>query len=144
MKKFALATAALALALTACTSDSSEDDSPSRSKDLAQLDFPSIEDFDAHISDRYDGTASLYGGELTVTIATSEFEHSDQMNTARVLEEAGHGAEFDYDTITVTADTPSGNWGYRYTPDTVQDVVDEKILPTDVWDAAEAGTNFAY
>lgn len=147
LKSILAASFAALLALTGCSGGN--DDMPSRSKDLAALDFPDIDALSEHIADRYNGEASLteggeLDGEIMVNLESSTFEHSDQMNTFQTLEDIGHGASFDYEWVSVTSDTPTGHWGYRYTPDTVQEVVDESIMPTDIWDAAEDGANFAY
>ena len=69
--------------------------------------------------------------------------------TLKVLEDVGEGIEFDYDTLTITAQADNGSWGYRYDADTVDqiadaDIGDGSIVVTEVWDNADTGTNNAY
>jgi hypothetical protein len=116
----------------------------SRSKDLAQLDFPEPDAFNAHISDRYNGSAELNSGDLQVRIDSSGFKLTDQGNTAQVLEELGTAGRFDYDSVTISLDTGKGNWGYRYAPDTVDEIAENDVIVDRIWDLAESGTNFAY
>lgn len=133
----AVALAAL-LALTGCSSsnDDAEADAP--------LEFPDVQSLNEHIADRFNGTAELVDEDLTVMIESKGFEMSDKGQTVKVLEDVGEGVQFDYDTLTVTAQTDSGAWGYRYDADTVTEASESEVLVDKAWSLADTGTNHAY
>ncbi|MGO1623301.1 hypothetical protein [Flaviflexus sp.] len=133
----AVAIAAL-LALTGCSSsnDDAEADAP--------LEFPDVQSLNEHIADRFNGTAELVDEDLTVMIESKGFEMSDKGQTVKVLEDVGEGVQFDYDTLTVTAQTDNGAWGYRYDADTVTEASESEVLVDKAWSLADTGTNHAY
>lgn len=141
MRKTALAVAAAAiLAVTGCSGgDDAEAEAP--------LDFPDVEALNEHVADRFDGTAELVKDDLTVMVESKNSELQDQDRTLKVLEDVGEGVKFDYDTLTVTAQTDNGSWGYRYDHDTVTEVAEAgpaETVVTEIWDKADTGTNNAY
>lgn len=129
---------AVLLALTACSgsNDEAETDSP--------LEFPDVEALNNHIDERFDGSAELAGEDLTVMIESKGFEMSDKGQTVKVLEDVGEGVEFDYDTLTITAQTDNGAWGYRYDADTVKEASENEVMVDKAWSLADTGTNNAY
>lgn len=138
----AVALAAL-LALTGCSgsNDEAEADAP--------LEFPDVEALNNHIDETYDGSAELAGQDLTIMVESKNSELQDQDRTLKVLEDVGEGTKFDYDTLTITAQSDNGSWGYRYDADTVDQIADAdtgdgSIVVTEVWDKADTGTNNAY
>lgn len=132
MKKLGTVTATLAIALTGCSNDA-----PSRDDEVAALDFPTIEDLNTHMADTRNGGAELHDNDLTITLESRGTELQDKDATLKALEAAG-AAQFDYDTVTITA---PGTFGCRYDAATVTDAA--SIVVTDVWDHAETctGTN---
>lgn len=132
MKKLGTILAAATLTLTGCSNDA-----PSRDDEVAALDFPTVEDLDTHMADTRNGGAELLDSDLTITIETRGSELQDKDATLKALEAAG-AAQFDYDTVTITA---PGTFGCRYDAATVTDAA--SIAVTDVWDHAETctGTN---
>lgn len=133
-------TLAALLTLTACSSgDDAEAEAP--------LDFPDTKALDEHLADRFGGTSELAGDDLTVMVESKNSELQDQDRTLKVLEDVGEGVQFDYDTLTVTAQTDNGTWGYRYDHDTVDKIAQAgpaEIVVTEIWDKADTGTNHAY
>lgn len=148
MRRTTIAVAfAAILTLTGCSG--SDDDTPSRSKDLAALDFPDMDSLSDYMADHHGGEATMtkHGslkGEIMVMIESKGFELSDKGETVKVLEEIGHGVDFDYKWATVASNTDSGNWGFRYTADTVQEMTENDVLVDKVWNLAENGVNAAY
>lgn len=141
MKRITTAvTLAALLTLTACSSgEEAEADAP--------LNFPNIETLNEHIDERFDGTAELAGSDLTIMVESKNSELQDQDRTLKVLEDVGEGATFDYDTLTVAAQTDNGSWGYRYDHDTVDKIAEAgpaEVVVTEIWDKADTGTNNAY
>lgn len=141
MKRITTAvTLAALLTLTACgNGDDAEADAP--------LNFPNVETLNEHIDERFDGTAELAGNDLTIMVESKNSELQDQDRTLKVLEDVGEGATFDYDTLTVTAQTDNGSWGYRYDHDTVNKIAEAgpaEVIVTEIWDKADTGTNNAY
>lgn len=133
----AVAIAAL-LALTGCSggNDDAEADAP--------LEFPDVQSLNEHVADRFNGTAELVDEDLTVMVESKGFEMSDKGRTVKVLEDVGEGVEFDYETLTITAQTDSGAWGYRYDADTVKEASESEVLVDKAWSLADTGTNNAY
>lgn len=133
----AVALAAL-LALTGCSggNDDAEADAP--------LEFPDVQSLNEHVADRFNGTAELVDEDLTVMVESKGFEMSDKGRTVKVLEDVGEGVEFDYETLTITAQTDSGAWGYRYDADTVKEASESEVLVDKAWSLADTGTNNAY
>ena len=138
MRRTATAVAfAATLALTGCSgSDEAEADAP--------LEFPDAQSLNEHIADRFNGTAELVDEDLTVMVESKGFEMSDKGRTVKVLEDVGEGVEFDYETLTITAQTDSGAWGYRYDADTVKEASESEVLVDKAWSLADTGTNHAY
>lgn len=133
-------TLAALLTLTACGgNDDAEAD--------ASLDFPNTEALDQHLADRFGGASELTDDDLTIMVESKNSELQDQDRTLKVLEDVGEGVKFDYDTLTVTAQTDNGTWGYRYDHDTVDEIAEAgpaEIVVTEIWDKADTGTNNAY
>lgn len=142
MKRITTAvTLAALLTLTACSggNEDAEAETP--------LDFPNVEALDQHLADRFGGASELTGDDLTVMVESKNSELQDQDRTLKVLEDVGEGVKFDYDTLTVTAQTDNGSWGYRYDHDTVTEVAKAgpaEVVVTEIWDKADTGTNNAY
>lgn len=137
MKKLGTILATATLALTGCTTGN---DAPSRSNEIAELNFPTVEDLNTHTAEKYDGSADLHDGNLTITIETRGTELQDKDATLKVLEEIGNAATFDYNTVTITA---PGTFGCRYDADQTDDAANGNITVTNIWDHAETctGTN---
>lgn len=140
MKRITTAVALAALlTLTACGGNNAEEEAP--------LDFPDVAALDEHLADRFGGASELTGDDLTVMVESKNSELQDQDRTLKVLEDVGEGVKFDYDTLTVTAQTDNGSWGYRYDHDTVNKIAGAgpaEIVVTEIWDKADTGTNNAY
>lgn len=146
LKSILAALFAATLALTGC---SSSEDAPSRSDELASLDFPDMESLSDFMADHHGGEATMteqgpLKGEIMVMIESKGFELSDKGETVKVLEEIGHGVDFDYEWATVASNTESGNWGFRYTESTVHEMSENEVLVDKVWNLAEDGVNAAY
>lgn len=142
MKRITTAvTLAALLTLTACSSGNED------AAAEAPLDFPNVEALDQHLADRFGGASELTGDDLTVMVESKNSELQDQDRTLKVLEDVGEGVKFDYDTLTVTAQTDNGSWGYRYDHDTVNKIAEAgpaEVVVTEIWDKADTGTNNAY
>ena len=141
MKRITTAvTLAALLTLTACGgNDDAEAEAP--------IDFPDTKSLDEHLADRFGGASELTDDDLTVMVESKNSELQDQDRTLKVLEDVGEGVKFDYDTLTVTAQTDNGSWGYRYGHDTVTEIAEAgpaETVVTEIWDKADTGTNNAY
>lgn len=142
MRRTAIAVAfAATLALTGCSggNDDAEADAP--------IDFPDVAALDQHLADRFGGASELAGDDLTVMVESKNSELQDQDRTLKVLEDVGEGVKFDYETLTITAQTDNGSWGYRYDRDTVDEIAQAgpaEGVVTEIWDKADTGTNNAY
>lgn len=133
----ALAAAALALGLAACSSS----DEPAEASPTIEID--TTDDLDTYIADAYNGTADLYDGDLTLAVDSQGSELKDQDMTVKLLQTIAE-TDIDYDTVTITTGTGDGpTWGYRYDADTVQEIGEANIgdgtlVVTDIWDQADA------
>ncbi|MGP5484588.1 hypothetical protein ACTXMZ_16565 [Brachybacterium alimentarium] len=139
----ALAAAALVLGLAACSSSNE----PAEASPTIEID--TTDDLDAHITDAYNGGASLSEGDLQVTVESRGTELMDQDTTLDALQDIGN-ADLDYDKVTVTIQASNGGWcGHRYTADTVADIAEAdtsygEIVVSEIWDYAEASTPCKY
>ncbi|MGP5377584.1 PASTA domain-containing protein [Brachybacterium alimentarium] len=114
----------------------------------------SIDDLDAYVADQYGGSAFVVPdgemeGDIEIDVESRGSELQDKVLTIDVLTDIGDLVDFEYEDVTVTAATDSGRWGVRYNHDQVQEIAeasisDGSLIIADIWDHADASTNFAY
>lgn len=133
----ALAAAALALGLAACSSSNE----PAEASPTIEID--TTDDLDTYVDDAYNGTAELFDGHLTLAVDSQGSELQDQDMTVELLQAVGD-SPLDYDDVTIATGAGEGpTWGYRYDADTVADIAgksttDGTLVLTEIWDMADA------